>query len=152
GVGVTHFVGVPANYLFMSQHPSFDNAVFPSVESAQIGASPTPIALLERWAAKGIILQQSYGLTESTGPVAIQTRDEAAGKLGPVGSPLLDVETRIVDDAGNDVSPGALGELWLRGPTVTAGYWNRPDANAESFTDGWLHTGDVVREDDDGAL
>jgi fatty-acyl-CoA synthase len=151
-VGITHFVGVPANYLFMSQHPSFDTAAFPTVESAQIGASPTPIALLERWAAKGIILQQSYGLTESTGPVAIQTRDGAARELGPVGCRTLDVETRIVDIDGNDVAPSGLGELWLRGPTVSPGYWNRPDANAESFTDGWLHTGDVVREDDDGAL
>jgi fatty-acyl-CoA synthase len=65
---------------------------------------------------------------------------------------MLDVETRIVDLDGNDVAAGGLGELWLPGPTVSPGYWNRPDANAESFTDGWLHTGDVVREDDDGAL
>ena len=66
------------------------------------------------------------------------------------GTPALHTECRIVDTDGRDVEVGAVGELWVRGPNVTPGYWNRPEATAESITDGWLHTGDAARQDEDG--
>ncbi len=72
--GVTHFLAVPANYLFMSQDPAFEHATFPSLVTAGIGGSATPIALLETWAAKGVILQQGYGMTESAATISAQSR------------------------------------------------------------------------------
>ena len=63
---------------------------------------------------------------------------------------MLHTEVRIVRPDGTDADVGELGELWVRGPNVTPGYWNRPEANASSFTDGWLHTGDATRIDEDG--
>ena len=151
-VGITHFLAVPTNYLFMSQHPSFATATFPTIVTAGIGGSPTPTALLDTWAAKGVTLQQGYGMTESAATISAQSRDDAARKVGSAGTPLLHLEHRIVDEMGDDVAVGETGELWVRAPNISPGYWNRPDADAASFTDGWFHTGDAVREDADGAL
>ena len=78
------------------------------------------------------------------------TKDDALRKIGSAGMSALHTECRIVDEAGVDVPAGSVGELWVRGPNVTPGYWNRPDATAEAITDGWLHTGDAARQDDDG--
>ena len=151
-IGITHFLAVPSNYLFMSQQPSFETATFPTLSTAGIGGSPTPITLLETWAAKGVILQQGYGMTESAATIAAQSREDAVRKIGSVGTPLMHLEHRIVDEIGVDIEPGAIGELWVRGPNISQGYWNRPDANLRDFTDGFLHTGDAVREDEDGNL
>ncbi len=151
-VGVTHFLAVPSNYLFMSQHPRFETATFPTLVTAGIGGAPTPLALLQRWAAKDVVLQQGYGMTESAATISAQTRDDAVTKVGSIGTPLLHLEHRIVDEHGTDVETGATGELWVRAPNISPGYWNRPDADEASYTDGWFHTGDAVREDADGAL
>lgn len=72
-------------------------------------------------------------------------------RAGSTGLPALHTEVRLVDEGGVEVTePGRIGEIWVKGPNVTPGYWNRPEANAASFTDGWLHTGDAARMDDDG--
>src|SRR5262245_11810033 len=76
--------------------------------------------------------------------------EQAIRKIGSAGLPVLHTEVRLVTVAGSDASPGEIGEIWTRGPNVTPGYWNRPEADASSFTDGWLHTGDAARQDDDG--
>ena len=151
-VGVTHFLAVPTVWLFMSQHPSFETATFPTLVTAGIGGSATPIALLEAWASKGVTLQQGYGMTESAATISAQSRQDALDKPGSAGTPLLHLEHRIVDEHGHDVAFGEPGELWVRAPNISPGYWNRPAANASNFTDGWFHTGDVVREDADGAF
>ena len=150
--GVTHFLAVPSNYLFMSQHPRFESATFPTLVTAGIGGAPTPLALLETWAAKGVVLQQGYGMTESAATISAQSKADAVRKVGSIGTPLLHLEHRIVDENGTDVAPGTVGELWVRAPNISPGYWNRPDANADSFTGDWFHTGDAIREDEEGAL
>jgi acyl-CoA synthetase (AMP-forming)/AMP-acid ligase II len=94
--------------------------------------------------------QQGYGMTETSSAVLALDREDAARKAGSAGKPVLHTEVRVVRPDGTDVAPGELGELWVRGPNVTPGYWNRPDANKSSFTDGWLHTGDATRVDDEG--
>jgi fatty-acyl-CoA synthase len=151
-VGVTHFLGVPTNYLFMSQHPSFETARFPTVVSAALGGAPSPLPLLEAWGAKGLPLQQGYGMTE-TAPIATALKPEdAMNKVGSAGLPVLHTEVRVVNDAGNDVVPGEVGEIWTRGPNVTPGYWEYPEANEASFIDGYLKTGDAARVDEDGYI
>ena len=149
-VGITHFLAVPAHWLFMSQVPGFAEATFPTLVSAGVGGSPTPVELIKVWIAKGVPLQQAFGMTETSPMVMALTRDDAARKIGSAGLPALHTECRVVDEEGNDVPVGGIGELWVRGPNVTPGYWNRPEATAESITNGWLHTGDAARQDDEG--
>ena len=150
-IGITHFFGVPAHYLFMSQHSAFATTDFSRLQTAGIGGAPTPVALLEAYSGRGMTLQQGYGMTETSPAVLVQDRQMALAKPGSAGVPVLHNEVRVVDDAGRDVPQGSNGELWVKGPNITPGYWNRPDANRESITDGWLHTGDVARVDEDGA-
>ncbi len=86
-----------------------------------------------------------------TGPlVLLLDKADAVRKAGSAGKPVLHTEVRMVDTEGNDVPAGTVGELWVRGPNVTPGYWNKPDVNAVSFTDGWLRTGDAAIVDADG--
>ncbi len=150
-VGLTHFFGVPANYLFMSQHPDFATTDFSRLQTAGIGGAPTPIPLLETYAERGISLQQGYGMTETGPAVLVQDAELALATPGSAGVPVMHTEVRLVDKAGRDAAPGTVGELWVKGPNITPGYWNRPDATREAFTDGWLHTGDAARLGDDGS-
>ena len=149
-LGVTHFIGVPANFLFMSQVPGFAEASFPTIEAAAVGGAPTPVPLIETWAAKGLALQQAYGMTETSPLVTALKPEDCTVKLGSAGLPAMHCEVRIVDAEGVDVAPGVMGELWVRGPNITPGYWNRPEATAEAFEDGFLRTGDAARVDEDG--
>ena len=149
-IGITHMLGVPANFLFMSQVPAFETATFPTIRIAGVGGSPTPIPLIETWAAKGLPLQQAFGMTETSPLVLALKPEDAETRVGSAGLPGMHLEVRIVDDEQNDVALGETGELWVRGPNVTPGYWNRPEANESSFTDGWLYTGDAARQDADG--
>jgi len=149
-IGITHFLAVPAHWLFMSQVPAFADATFPTLRSAGAGGSPTPVELIKTWAAKDVPLQQAFGMTETSPMVLALTREDASRKIGSAGLPALHTECRIVDEQGEDVPGGVVGELWVRGPNITPGYWNRPDATAESITDGWLHTGDAARRDEEG--
>jgi fatty-acyl-CoA synthase len=149
-VGLTHFFGVPAHYQFMLQHERFAEADLSRLQVAGVGGAPMPVPLLEAWLSRGVALIQGYGMTETSPAVLALDRRDAARKIGAAGLPVLHTEVRIVDELGADVPAGEMGELWVRGPNITPGYWNRPDANASSFTDGWLHTGDAARVDEEG--
>lgn len=149
-IGLTHFFGVPANYLFMSQHPEFRTTDFSRLSCSGVGGAPTPVPLLETYKSRGLALQQGYGMTETSPTVTVQDAEMAFSKPGSAGKLALNAEARVVDESGEDVQQGETGELWVKGPNITPGYWNRPDANAETITDGWLHTGDACRVDEDG--
>ncbi|WFU17291.1 long-chain fatty acid--CoA ligase [Bradyrhizobium sp. CB3481] len=148
--GITQFFGVPAIYQFMAQHPSFASADFSRLVIGGVGGAPMPVPLLKVWEERGVALQQGYGMTETSPAVLALDREDAARKAGSSGKPVLHTEVRIVRPDGTDAAIGELGELWVKGPNVTPGYWNRPDANRSSFTDGWLHTGDATRVDEEG--
>jgi fatty-acyl-CoA synthase len=147
---INTFFGVPSIYQFMAQHPAFATADFSRLVIGGVGGAPMPVPLLKTWEARGVALQQGYGMTETSPAVLTLDREDAVRKAGSSGKPVLHTEVRIVRPDGTDADVGELGELWVRGPNVTPGYWNRPDANASSFTDGWLHTGDATRVDEDG--
>lgn len=148
--GINVFFGVPSIYQFMAQHPAFETADFSRLVIGGVGGAPMPVPLLNVWEARGVALQQGYGMTETSPAVLALDREDAARKAGSSGKPVLHTEVRIVRPDGSDAAVGELGELWVKGPNVTPGYWNRPDANRTSFTDGWLHTGDATRMDEDG--
>ena len=151
GHDFTHFLGVPSMYLFMSQHPDFADADFSGIVTAGIGAAPAAKVLLDTWAGKGLALQQVYGLTETSPILTVLDKHMTRDKVGSAGLPGLHLELRIVDEDNNDITePDIVGEIWCRGPLVTPGYWNRPDATASTFHDGWFKTGDAARYDSDG--
>jgi len=141
---------VPSIYQFMAQHPAFATADFSRLLIGGVGGAPMPVPLLKTWEQRGVALQQGYGMTETSPAVLTLDREDAVRKAGSSGKPVLHTEVRIVRPDGLDAAVGELGELWVKGPNVTPGYWNRPDANASSFTEGWLHTGDATRVDEDG--
>jgi fatty-acyl-CoA synthase len=149
-VGLNVFFGVPSIYQFMAQHPSFATSDFSRLIVGGVGGAPMPVPLLKVWEARGVALQQGYGMTETSPAVMVLDKEDAARKAGSSGKPVLHTEVRVVRPDGSDAEVGELGELWVKGPNVTPGYWNRPDANKSSFTDGWLHTGDATRVDEDG--
>ncbi len=149
-VGVTHTIGVPANWLFMSQVPAFEEASFPTLTGPAVGGSPTPVPLIEAWASKGLPLQQAFGMTETSPLVLSLKPEDCETRIGSAGLPAMHTEVKIVDEDGEPTPAGDTGELWVRGPNITPGYWNRPESTAEAITDGWLHTGDAARVDDDG--
>jgi len=147
---INQFFGVPSIYQFMAQHPSFATSDFSRLVIGGVGGAPMPVPLLKVWEERGVALQQGYGMTETSPAVLMLDREDARRKAGSSGKPVLHTEVRIVRPDGIDAAVGELGELWVKGPNITPGYWNRPDANASSFTDGWLHTGDAARIDEEG--
>jgi fatty-acyl-CoA synthase len=150
-LGLTHALGVPTNFLMLAQEPGFAAADLSHIVSLGIGGAAAPLALIEEYGRKGIKLQQCWGMTE-TGPLGLLLSGEMAlAKVGSSGLPPLYVRLKICDPDGNPVASGETGELMIKGPTVTRGYWNRPEANRTAFTkDGWFHTGDAARQDEDG--
>jgi fatty-acyl-CoA synthase len=143
GRRVTTMMGVPANYLFMSQAPAFDAVDLSSLRRAVVGGAPMPEALLETWRARGVDIVQGYGLTEAAPNVLCLPPEDAARKLGYAGKPYPFVEVGV--RGGGDE-----GELIVRGPNVFPGYWRDEEATAAVFEEGWLLTGDVARRDADG--
>src|ERR1700712_4962751 len=149
-VGVTHMFGVPANYQFMGQHPRFQETDMGRLVFAGVGGAPTLDTILRTWQEQGAILQQGYGMTETSPLVLVLDKEDAVRKAGSAGKPALNMEMRVVGDDGTDAASGTIGELWVKGPNITKGYWNQPEVTAASFTDGWLHTGDAALVVDEG--
>ena len=148
--GVTHFFAVPAPYQFMMNHPDFDKTDLSRLKVAGIGGAPCAEAILRAWSDRGVSMTQGWGMTEtSPGGIGLDAAD-AERKLGAAGKPLLHTEVKVVDDDGKELPWGEVGELYIRGPNITPGYWNNPEATRDSFEGDWLKTGDAARFDDEG--
>lgn len=147
---VTLFFGVPTMLDMMSREPIFKTVDLKSVRYAIVGGEPMPIDLIHTWENKGVPIRQGYGLTEFGPNVFSLSEKDSLRKIGSIGIPNFYIEARVVDDDGREVPAGEIGELVLKGPACTPGYWKNPKATAETIRDGWLHTGDLVRRDEDG--
>lgn len=121
-----------------------------SLDVAISGGAPCPIPVIEGLRAKGVKFTEGFGMTETAAAASTLPSEYVTSHAGSVGRPSLHVDFRVVDPAGEDVPQGEVGELIIRGPSVSPGYWNRPDANAESHRDGWFYSGDLARVDADG--
>ncbi len=141
---------VPSIYLMMAQYPDFEKYDLSHVRSWASGGSTLPPSLVQQYAEKGIIIQQGFGMTETGPTVFIIDAEHAVEKAGSVGKPVIHTDVCIMDEAGNVLGPDEVGELCIRGGNVTTGYWNRPEATAEAIVDGWLHSGDAAKYDQDG--
>ena len=149
---VNSFLAVPAMLNFMLQVPNLAEYDLSSVRWALCGTAPVPVPLIQAWAERGIAIQQVYGLTEVTGGAAVLSGERALEKAGSTGLPMFHTDIRVVDGAGRDVQPGEVGEIIIRGPSVQREYWNNPEATASTRRDGWLATGDLGRQDEEGYL
>jgi fatty-acyl-CoA synthase len=147
---VTSMFAVPAMMEAISQSPLFEPSDITSLRTVIVGGAPAPLPMLLRWKDKGVEVQQGYGLTETSPAVLKVTAEDAVRKIGSAGKEQMFVDVRIVDGEGNDVGPGGTGEILTRGPNVFPGYWNREEANAAAFVDGWFKTGDIASIDDEG--
>ncbi|WP_282949623.1 MULTISPECIES: long-chain fatty acid--CoA ligase [unclassified Sphingopyxis] len=149
-MGVTHFLGVPAMYNAMQAHPDFATTDFSRTQTMSCGAESVPESLLRTWFARGVPIREGYGMTETCAAALMQEARDIPGKIGAAGKPVRHCEAKIMRGDGTEAPVGELGEIWMRGLNITPGYWNRPDANASSFVDGWFRSGDVGRQDEEG--
>ena len=145
------FFGVPAIYQAISLHPAFATTDFSRVRHWGCGGAPISEPLLRAFLARGVTICNGMGMTETGPTVFLMDPERAAEKIGSVGKPQLLAEVRLVDIRDQDVAAGEAGELLFRGPGITPGYFNNPEATAKAFAPGgWLRSGDVGRQDEDG--
>ncbi len=149
-LGVTHFLGVPALYNAMQAHPNFMTTDFSQMVVATCGAESVPESLLRAWYDRGVIIQEGFGMTETCAGCLALDKKDIPHKIGSAGKPGAHCQAYIARADGSEADPEELGEIWIRGKNVTPGYWNRPDANASSFVNGWFRSGDIGRRDKDG--
>ncbi|MDD4242007.1 MAG: long-chain fatty acid--CoA ligase [Smithellaceae bacterium] len=149
---VTDFPGAPAMFIALLASPLADRYDLSSLKSCLSGAAPFPVASLLAFQKKfNCTVYEAYGLSEAS-PAVSTNYHHRPTKPGSIGQPLPEVEVRIVDDDERDVPRGNVGELLVRGPNVSSGYYRQPEETARTFRNGWLHTGDMARMDEDGYL
>ncbi|GII65401.1 fatty acid--CoA ligase [Sphaerisporangium krabiense] len=149
---VTIMTGVPTNTWQLLSHPDLDKYDISSLGGVSYGGAPAPPKLLERIGDRLPRRQASngYGMTETTALAIYNSGPAYLARPDSIGLPLAVCDVRVCGPLGDEVPTGEVGELCLRGPNVIAGYWNRPEATAETFAAGWLHTGDLARVDEEG--
>jgi long-chain acyl-CoA synthetase len=149
-LGATVFLGVPTMYAAILNCPQSEESDLSSLRTCVSGGQSMPVELLRGFEERfGCKILEGYGLSE-TSPVACQNRPDRERKPGSIGIPIEGTEMKIVDEAGKQVETGEVGEILIKGPNVMKGYWRRPDATADAIKDGWLHSGDIGRTDEDG--
>ena len=152
GYQPTFFPGVPTLFISLLNHPGARSAGLDRVRRFNSGSAPLPLEVLEQFEKlSGAVLYEGYGMTE-TAALATTTPTLAKRKPGSIGLPVTGTECKIVDlkTGERELPIGEEGELVLRGPQVMKGYWNRPEETAAAMRNGWLHTGDIARMDQDG--
>jgi long-chain acyl-CoA synthetase len=147
---VTVFEGVPTMYAALLGYPGRSSHDVGSLRTCVSGGAAMPLEVMRGFEqAFGCIVLEGYGLSE-TSPVASFNLPHRERKAGSIGTPISGVQMQVADDAGNEVPRGEAGEIRVRGHNVMKGYWNRPEATRDAIRDGWFHTGDVGRVDEDG--
>jgi long-chain acyl-CoA synthetase len=147
---VSVFEGVPTMYVALLHQPDRADYDTSALRTCISGGAALPVEVLRGFEeAFGVPVLEGYGLSE-TSPVASFNLPGRERKPGSIGTPIRDVQMRLVDDEGHEVPLGEVGEIAIRGPNVMKGYWQRPEATAEAIREGWFHSGDLARVDPDG--
>ncbi|NUT12000.1 MAG: acyl--CoA ligase, partial [Nonomuraea sp.] len=149
---ITTMIGVPTNAWQLMSHPDFGKYDLSSLTTLGYGGAPAPPKLLERITENlpNRAPSNGYGMTETTALAIGNGGADYHAKPDSIGMPSAVVDVRVVDPMGNELPPGEVGELCVRGPNVIMGYWNKPEATAQTFVGGWLHTGDLAKIDEEG--
>jgi long-chain acyl-CoA synthetase len=148
----TGFVGLNTLFVALCNNDSFRALDFSGLKLTVSGGMALQLATAERWkAVTGCDIAEGFGMTETSPVVSVNPIKHI--KLGTIGIPLPSTECKVIDDEGNDLPMGSIGELCVRGPQVMKGYWQRPEATAEILSaDGWLKTGDIGVIQEDGYM
>ena len=147
----TLLFGVPTIYKMLLDTPEFASLDCTHLRWCCSGGAPLPLELLRGYQQRGIIFRQGYGLTEAGVNCFAMSDADSACKPGSIGKPMMFSEVKLVDPGGNPAATNEVGELCLRGPHVSRGYWNNPSATADVLdAQGWFHTGDLARCDEEG--
>ena len=147
----TVVLGVPTIWAMLRDAPEFTTANVDSVRWFVSGGAPLPATIAESYRQRGITLRQGYGLTEAGVNCFTMTSDEAVSKAGSIGRPMMFTEVKLMGDAGAEVAAGEVGEMHIRGPHVSSGYWQNAEETAAAYLEeGWFKTGDLARRDDEG--
>ncbi len=144
---------VPTMYIGMLNHPDFAKTDMTSIKGCFSGSAPLPIETIKEFEKMtGSIIVEGFGMTESSPVTHINPFDGGPRKIGSIGVPICATDAKVLslEDLETEVPVGEIGELVVKGPQVMQGYWNRPDATAETIKDGWLYTGDIAKVDEDG--
>ncbi len=146
----TILFGVPTMLQMMADSPYFNKVDLSFVRYAIVGGAPMPIPLINIWHNKGVFVRQGFGLTE-VGPNCFSLhQDDAIRKKGSIGFPNFYIEAKVVKEDTTECEPNEVGELWLKSPVVTPGYWRKENETKAAITNGWFHTGDLVKLDNEG--
>jgi long-chain acyl-CoA synthetase len=147
---ITLFQGVPTMYNAMLACESADTADTSTLRLCMSGGSAMPEEVMRKFEDKfGCKVLEGYGLSE-TSPVASFNHPDDENKPGSIGTPIEGVEMKVVDDDGNEVDQGEVGEIVIKGHNIMKGYWNREEATQEAIKEGWFHSGDMAKVDEDG--
>jgi len=149
---VTSFGGVPSMVWQVIEAASFRKRDLSSVEGVAYGGAPAAPELVRRIKQEfpGGSASNGYGLTETSSVTTMNTGEDYVERPESVGPPVPVCEVKVVDEEGKTLAAGKIGELWIKGPNVVKGYWNKPEATTQSFSEGWLRSGDLARLDEDG--
>ena len=147
---ITVYFAVPTMFRMMQEAPSFARSDFSTVRACISGGAPIPASLIAAYRDQGVPLKQGFGLTEVGPNCFTMTDEEALSRPDSVGRPMPHSAMRLVDEAGQPVKRGEVGELAIKGPHVCKGYWGSAALFAQSFRDGFFHTGDLMRQDEEG--
>ncbi|QXQ06450.1 acyl--CoA ligase [Sphingosinicellaceae bacterium] len=144
--------GVPTIAWQIIEHPARANYDLSSLESVAYGGAPSAPELVRQIKASFPKSQpgNGWGMTETSATFTHHMGEDYEHRPDSCGPPVAVCDLKVVDPQGKPLPTGVIGELWGRGPNVVKGYWNKPEATAETFTDGWVHTGDLARLDDEG--
>jgi fatty-acyl-CoA synthase len=152
-LGVSHYFAVPQMATALRKDPTYAPAKLARLKAIFIGGAPLSKQLIDAFMEDGVALVNGYGMSEAGTAIHMPLdRQTVAAHPGAVGYPAPLIEIRLVGPDGQDVPEGEAGEIWLRGPSVTPGYWNKPQETAKAFVDGWYRTGDLGRRGAGGAI
>ena len=150
---ITSTAVVPMILRQLLESPQLEQVPPDALAAIASGGAPVPPDLIRRIGSQfesRVSPANGYGLTETTSAVVINSGEDYLVRPDSIGRPVLGADVKIVDEHGDEAPDGVVGELWVRGPNVVGGYWNKPEATAEAFTDGWFHSGDLARRDEQG--